>query len=119
MQTPILTEITNLGIAGFSIWIMWRLAQAFIQRSKEKDAEQSEERHSERTSFMDLVREQQTNFTESIKDKEATLREVETEFRTRVMEQLSENTKLLENTSKILDKAITVLQKQNVQENDN
>lgn len=39
MNLDPMTVITNLGIAGFAIWIMYKMFQSYQSRAKEKDQE--------------------------------------------------------------------------------
>ncbi len=37
--------LTNLGVSGFAIWVLWMAYKLFVQRLKEKDLEHAQERN--------------------------------------------------------------------------
>lgn len=78
MEPSITQLLPNLGIAGFAIWIMWKMYDTSQRRFKEKDQE----------------------FIGEINKRDASFRELEKEVRTSIMSQLAENTNAM---SRVID----------------
>jgi hypothetical protein len=75
-----LSSITNLGVAGFSIWIMWLMYKSAAEERKAND------------SRMDL--------------KDLEFRKLEKEVRTEITAQLAASTTALRDNTKVIEQLI-------------
>lgn len=82
----------NLGVAGFAMYIMWRMYVASSDRLKEKDEE--------------LIREIDKRESRNEKQDEA-FRSYVREVQEKTMQQLNRNTDVLDRAIKVLDKHIS------------
>lgn len=79
--------VTNLGVAGFALWILWMAYKLFMQRMKEKDAEHSVER-------LELAKQQRAEREELMKRldvRDEAFRKLESDIRNTFATNLTEN----------------------------
>lgn len=100
MPTELLTILPNLSIGVAAIGGLVYVTYLFIKHLNEQSArqEEKEEIRAERHET-------------AMKEREGALREVEKEVRTNILSQLSKNTEIMNDTSKVMERAIMILDK--------
>lgn len=84
--------VTNLGVAGFSIWIMYKMAGIFIDWLKETIQKNGEEVKGEREKFMKHLEDAHNKMLEIINKNTEALQENSKAF-SRVMDYLEQHDK--------------------------
>ena len=100
MSPEILTILPNLSIGVAAIGGLVYVPLNFIRHLNEQSTRQ-ELREAERAD----------RHGDAMKEREFALREVEREVRTNILSQLSKNTEIMNDTSKVMERAIMILDK--------
>jgi uncharacterized protein (DUF39 family) len=100
MDTELLTILPNLSIGVVSISGLVFITIRFIDYLKE-ERERQEIQETQRAE----------RHESAMKERELALREVEKEVRTNILSQLSKNTEIMNDTSKVMERAIMILDK--------
>jgi hypothetical protein len=81
------TIITNLGVAGFALWILWMAYKLFMQRMKEKDAEHT----LERADLLRTQREEREELMHRLDTRDEAFRKLQDDIRNTFATNLTEN----------------------------
>lgn len=84
--------VTNLGVSGFSLWILWMVQKMHAQRMKEKDEEMAKERD---------------DFMDRIDARDEAFRKLESDVRNNLATTLMENNNIMKQAILYLSKRTT------------
>ena len=100
MEQSVLTLLPNLSIGVVSILALGYVTKSFLQHLDARSI-------AHQTSMLEISHKHQ----EAMNDREVAIRAVEREVRTTLLLQLNKNTEVMNDTTKALERVVTVLDK--------